>query len=47
MDPSRLVGYEKIPMNDSIYIREIVYTRFLPPFPRCRGNNVASLEICD
>lgn len=31
MDPSRLVGYEKIPMNDSIYIREIVYTRS-PPF---------------
>lgn len=26
-----VVGYEKIPMNDSIYIREIVYTTPSPP----------------
>ena len=47
MDPSRLAGYEKIPMNDSIYIsRDCVY-EIPSPFSRCRGNNVASFEICD
>lgn len=45
MDPSRRRVWEDPDERFNLHSRDCVYDS--PLSPRCRGNNVASLEICD